>query len=94
MTTFAEFSAQHLLTASELSELVYALAIIRKGCGTVNGKEFPNAELLHRLREESRKQESFGAIYMSEVLDCAANVCLAKFASDYERDKYRRERGR
>lgn len=94
MTTFAEFSTEHRLTASELSELGYALAIVRGGCGTVNGKEFPNAELLYRLRDEAAKQASFGAIYMSEVLDCAHNKLLDFFIKQYEREKYRRERGR
>lgn len=94
MTTFSEFSAEHRLTASELSELGYALAIVRGGCGTVNNKEFKNAELLDLLRKEAFRQVRYGAIFMSEVLDCAANVCLAKFIADFEREKYRRERGR
>ena len=94
MTIFSEFAADHHLTKDELSELGLALKIVRGGCGTVNGKEFPKRELLERLRDEAWRQQSFGAIYMAEVLDCAANTCLEKFVADFEREQYRRRSGK
>ena len=94
MTTFAEFSAQHLLTASELSELGYALSIVRGGCGTVSGREFKKAELLNDLREEARRQERAGARVLAEKLDIAHCELLAKYIADHERDQWRRGRNR
>ena len=94
MTTFAEFAADHRLTQAELLELGLALTIVRGGCGTVNGKAFKNAELLDQIRKEAARQASFGATYMAELLDCAANTCLAKFIADYEREQYRRRSGK
>lgn len=94
MATFAEFTAEHRLTPSELSELGLALVIVRGGCGTVNGKEFPNKELLSEIRKEASRQKRFGAIFMAEILDCAANTCLAKFIADFEREQYRWRSGK
>lgn len=94
MTTFAEFAAEHRLTQSELAELGLALKIVRGGCGTVNGREFKNAELLDQLRKEASRQESFGAKIMAEILDCAANKCLEKFIADFEREQYRKRSGK
>lgn len=94
MTTFTEFTAEHHLTPAELSELGLALTIVRGGCGTVNGREFKNVELLDQLRKEASRQESFGATFMAELLDCAANKCLEKFIADFERAQYRRQSGK
>lgn len=94
MTTFAEFTAEHRLTPSELSELGLALEIARGGCGSVNGRQFKNAELLAAIRKEASSQEQAGARVMAEILDCAANTCLAKFISDFEREQYRRRSGK
>lgn len=92
--TFAEFTADHHLTPAELSELGLALEIVRGGCGSVRGKEFKNAELLELIREEAHRQERAGARIMAEILDCAANTCLAKFIADFERAQHRRRSGK
>ena len=94
MMTFADFAKDRKLTPSELSELGYALAIVRGSCGTVAGKEFKRAQLLDDLREESRRQERAGARLLSEKLDIAHCELMAKYISDHERDQWRRGRNR
>lgn len=94
MTTLSEFSAEHRLTASELSELGYALAIVRGGCGTVAGREFKRAQLLDDLRDEARRQERAGAKNLAEKLDIAHCELLSKYIADHERDQWRRGRNR
>lgn len=92
--TFADFAKDHQLTPAEQSELGYALAIIRKGCGTVSGKTFRNVELLEALRHEAFLQSQASAHVMAEILDCAHCKLLGFFIDEYEREKWRRSRNR
>ena len=94
MTTFDEYAKDHHLMPEELDELGLALKLIRGGCGTVGGKEFPNKELLDEIRNEAFRQEKAGAVRMSEILDCAANKLLAGFIKQFEREQYKQRNGR